>query len=299
MSRSPRIVSLLPAATEMTCGAGLRNSLVGVSHECNWPSGVEGLPRLTRSRVDSSADSGAIDEQVKALFAAGEPLYEVDVAQLVALKPTLIVTQSQCDVCAVSYASVAKAVATTPALAGCKLVALNPRTLGEVIDDVERIGAATGALDSARAFADSLRCRVAAIAALAAGRTGRRPRVLVIEWIEPLMIAGNWTPELVALAGGAYGLASAGSHSPYVTWQAVVDFAPEVLFVAPCGFNLERSEREARRLADLPHWRDLPAVRDGHVHIVDGDAYFNRPGPRLVDSLELLSNRLAQAPAGP
>jgi iron complex transport system substrate-binding protein len=293
MPRPPRIVSLLPAATEMICGAGLRDALVGVSHECNWPPGFEGLPRLTRSRIDCSADSGAIDEQVKALFAVGEPLYEVDVAQLAALEPTLIITQSQCDVCAVSYVSVAEAAASTPALAGCELLALNPRTLGEVIADVERIGAAAGALDSARAFADSLRCRVAAIAARTAGRTGPRPRVLVIEWIEPLMIAGNWTPELVALAGGAYGLASVGSHSPYVAWQAVIDFAPGVLFIAPCGFNLARSERESRRLADLPHWRDLPAVRDGQVHVVDGDAYFNRPGPRLVDSLELLSNRLA------
>ncbi len=288
----PRIVSLLPAATEMICGAGLRDALVGVSHECNWPPGVERLPRVTRSRVDSTADSRAIDEQVKALFAAGEPLYEVDAALLAELQPTLIVTQSQCDVCAVSYASVAQVVAEHPTLAATEVISLNPRSLAEVLADVERIGAAAGAAAGARRFTASLRRRIDAVRQEAASRGTQPLRTVVIEWVDPLMVAGNWTPELVELAGGDYGLAVAGGHSPTIEWQTLINYLPEVIIVAPCGFALDRSRREAESLASRPGWRSLPAVADGRVLIVDGDAYFNRPGPRLVDSLELARDAL-------
>lgn len=209
----PRIVSLLPAATEMICGAGLGEALVGVSHECNWPPGVERLPRLTRSRVDSSAGSRVIDDQVKALFAAGEPLYEVDAELLAALRPTLVVTQSQCDVCAVSYESVASAVAIHAALAGTEVIALNPRSLGDILGDIVRIGTRARRPDGAQSFAASLHERIEAVRRRAAARRGPRPRVVVIEWVDPVMVAGNWTPELVELAGSEYGMAIAGDHS--------------------------------------------------------------------------------------
>lgn len=293
-----RIVSLLPAATEMICGIGLREQLVGVSHECNWPHGLEALPRLTRSRIDSSADSAAIDEQVKRLAASGEPLYEVDADLLAALRPTLIVTQAQCDVCAVSLASVEGIVATRPELRETQVLALNPQSLAAVLDDIERIGVAAGAASAAREYADGLRERVRRVVEMAAADQSsqpRRPRVAVIEWIEPLMAAGNWTPELVELAGGDYGLAQAGRHSPYVEWWQIVEFAPEVLVIAPCGFDLERSRREAACLKRLPGWSELPAVAQGRATVIDGDAYLNRPGPRLVDSLELLHRLVAAA----
>ncbi|MBA4107963.1 MAG: cobalamin-binding protein [Pirellula sp.] len=284
-----RIVSLLPAATEMVCGIGLREQLVGVSHECNWPPGLAGLPRLTRSRIDSSADSAAIDEQVKRLGASGEAMYEVDADLLAALRPDLIVTQAQCDVCAVSLASVQGAVAARPELSHTRVLALNPRSLGEVFADIDRIGAAAGASEASRAYADALRARVEAVRATVRREPcSPRPRVAVIEWVEPLMAAGNWTPELVEIAGGDYGLATAGRHSPYVAWDEIVAFAPEALVIAPCGFDLARSEIEAERLTRLPGWRQLPAVAQKNASVIDGDAYLNRPGPRLVESLELL-----------
>jgi iron complex transport system substrate-binding protein len=294
-SHPPRIVSLFPAATEMVCGIALHSRLVGVSHECNWPPGVEELPRVTRSRIDSAAWSGAIDEQVKALVSAGEPLYEVDQELLISLRPDLIVAQSQCDVCAVSFESVAELTAERPELARSQVLALNPRSLDEVLLDIERIGAAAGAVAAAHALVASLRERIAAVRDSAAAASGRRPRVAVIEWIEPLMIAGNWTPELVKMAGGDYALANSGEASPYVSWSKLVDFAPEVVVVAPCGFNFNRSLREATQLELRPEWAALPAVAHRQVHVVDGDAHFNRPGPRLVDSLELLSRWLREA----
>lgn len=289
-----RIISLLPAATEMVCGIGLRGSLVGVSHECNWPPGLEGLPRLTRSRIDSSADSGAIDAQVKQLTASGEALYEVDAELLASLRPDLIVTQAHCDVCAVSLASVEGVVAARPELRATRVLALNPQSLDDVFADIERIGATAGQGRGAAEYAGALRGRGEAVRAKARVNEWR-PRVVVIEWVEPLMAAGNWTPELVELAGGEYGLATAGTPSPYATWHEIVAFAPDVLVIAPCGFDLARSEIEAERLTKLPGWHELPAVAQNHAFIIDGDAYLNRPGPRLVESLELLRRFIEQA----
>lgn len=286
----------------MICGIGLREQLVGVSHECNWPPGLDGLPWVTRSRIDSSADSAAIDAQVKRLAASGEAMYEVDVDLLATLRPDLIVTQAQCDVCAVSLASVQGVVASRPELHAAQVLALNPQSLAEVLEDIERIGAAAGASKAALEYADSLRVRVEAIRTAARQRPRPpRPRIVVIEWVEPLMAAGNWTPELVEIAGGDYGLATAGRHSPYVTWDEIAAFAPEVLVIAPCGFDLRRSELEAERLTHFPGWEQLPAVAQKNASVIDGDAYLNRPGPRLVESLELLHRLINRAgsPHGP
>jgi iron complex transport system substrate-binding protein len=289
-----RIVSLLPAATEMICGAGLFDRLVGVSHECNWSPEVAALPRLTRSRVDSSVGSAAIDAQVQRLASQGEALYDLDEMLLADLQPTLIVTQSQCDVCAVSHDSVVGAVAATPALERAQILSLNPRTLAEMLADIERIGAAAHAESAAQAFAEKLWERIERVRRQAAGDNRSRPRVVVIEWVEPLMVAGNWTPELAALAGGTYGLAVAGEPSRYATWDALRAFAPEVIMVAPCGFNLQRSQHESAQLDRVAAWRELPAVQRGCITVVDGDAYFNRPGPRLVDRLELLFQAICE-----
>jgi iron complex transport system substrate-binding protein len=283
-----RIVSLYPAATEIACAIGLREQLVGVSHECRRPAGIESLPRLTRGRVDSSADSRDIDAQVKSLLSTRQPLYELDEQLIDELQPDLILAQAQCEVCAVSADWVAAVVAERPTLDGTRVLALNPRSLAEVLHDIERVGAAAGATGQARRLRASLAQRVAEVqAAVTSGR--RRPRVAVIEWIEPLMIAGNWTPELIALAGGECTLTRVGEPSPYVFWTELVQFAPELVVVAPCGFGLARSRREAAQLESHAAWASLPAVQRGRVHVVDGDQHFNCPGPRLVESLELLA----------
>lgn len=198
--------------------------------------------------------------------------------------------------CAVSLASVEGMVATRPELYAAQVLALNPLSLAAVLDDIERIGVAAGAAVAAREYAEGLRERVRRVVEMAAAEqasTPGRPRVAVIEWIEPLMAAGNWTPELVDLAGGDYGLAEAGRHSPYVEWRQIREFAPEVLLIAPCGFDLERGRREAGCLERLPGWAEVPAVARGRATVIDGDAYLNRPGPRLVDSLELLHRLIA------
>lgn len=283
-----RVVSLLPSATEIAYGIGLQNQIVGISHECNWPPGVENKPRVTRSNVDSSASSGQIDQQVQTLLKAGRALYEIEVELLVSLAPEVIITQAQCDVCAISYETVLGVVKSNPALRDAQVIALNPASLDEVLSDILRIGQATDATDSAQQYREQLQQRIAA--ASNCRTVGQRaPKTLVIEWTDPLMVAGNWSPELVELAGGQYGLAKAGDPSPCVVWDDVVRFDPEVLIVAPCGFNLERSQQELEKMTKLPAWGELPAVRDGRVFAVDGDAYFNRPGPRLVDSLEMLA----------
>jgi iron complex transport system substrate-binding protein len=290
--RKPRIVSLFPAATEMVCGLGLEAQLVGVSHACHWPSSVSRLPRVTSSRVDSTAASGAIDSQVKSLLRRGESLYQIDEALLCELRPELIITQSQCDVCAVSVEAVEAVLARQPGLAQAQLLTLNPRPLGEVLLDVERIGEAAGAENAGREYSASLRGRIVAVQAAARSAAHLRPRVAVIEWLDPLMVAGNWTPEIVEMAGGDYGLATTGAPSPYIAWTEIAQYAPDLLVVAPCGFDLDRSEREAQQLQSLPGWDALPAVRRGQVQVVDGDAYFNCPGPRLVDTLEWLGRHI-------
>lgn len=291
-----RIVSLLPSATEIVCGLSLREQLVGISHECNWPTTIAHLPRLTRSKVDASASSADIDRQVQSLMKSGEALYAIDAGLLTSLAPTLILTQSQCDVCAVSYQSVLDLVANESKLAGAKVIALNPSSLVEVLADIVRIGEAAGAADAALNYRSQLQRRIDAVVAASQQRTVR-PRTLVIEWTDPLMTSGNWTPDLIAKAGGQSGLAEAGEASRYVAWPAIVDFDPEVLVVAPCGFELERSRAELRDLERLPQWNSLAAVRGDHVVAVDGDAYFNRPGPRLVDSLEMLAETIASTEA--
>jgi iron complex transport system substrate-binding protein len=240
--------------------------------------------------LDAAVTSAAIDDQVRSLLGAGEALYEIDRELVSELQPDLIITQSQCDVCAVSLPAVERLIADMPALSPTGVLALNPRSLAEVLIDVQRIGAAADAADAGKAYAEYLARRIETVRAAAANRrASRRPRVAVIEWVDPLMIAGNWTPELVRLAGGEYSLAIAGLPSPHVKWAQIVHFGPELLVIAPCGFDEARSRREARQLHALAGWEGLPAVERGQVKVVDGDAYFNCPGPRLVDALALLN----------
>jgi len=288
-----RIVSLLSSATEILFAIGAGEDVVAISHECDYPPQATKLPRATRSLVDSSRPSQEIDEQVKRLMEAGEPLYEIDRELIRRLGPDLIVTQAQCDVCAVRYQDVVDFVAAESALAATKIVALNPRYLMQIFEDVLYVGEAAGRLGAAVQFKNQLLRRYEQVIKTSARdwpQRGERPRVAVLEWTEPLMGAGNWTPELVGAAGGISLLGTKGQHSTYVGWLDIVVARPDVLIVAPCGFNLERSIVEARRLVTLPGYRDLSAVANGRAYVVDGNAYLNRSGPRIVDSLEILAH---------
>lgn len=285
-----RIVSLISSATEMLFGLGLEESIVGVSHECDYPAAANRLPRATFTNITADAPSGMIDQQVKELVAAGKPLYEIDLDLLVDLQPDLIITQAQCDVCAIRYDDVVAAVASEPKLGAAQLVALNPQSLGDVMKDIRRLGIATSQTAAAAEYVSALEARIE----LVRSRTGtlaesQRPLTACIEWIEPMMIAGNWTPELIELAGGRQTWAVAGRHSTYTAWEDVRSADPEVIIVMPCGFDLSRTLRESASLSELPGWSELSAVRAGQVFAVDGNALFNRSGPRLVDSLELLA----------
>jgi len=287
---SERIASLLAGGTEILYGLGLGERVVAVSHECDYPGEVKAKPRVTFTNITVDADSRTIDEQVKSLTAAGTPIYNIDVALLASLRPDLIVTQSQCDVCAVNYNDVLAAINTCPALRSTKVVALNPTTLEGVFEDILRVGEAARCSKTAEEYVAGLRGRVEAVRTKSAHlAAGSRPRVACIEWIEPLMIAANWMPELVEIAGGQNGLTRRGAKSAYSRWDDVAAYDPEVIVVMPCGFDLPRTIEESSILTSYPCWTNLTAVRKGRVIAMDGNAYFNRSGPRIVDSLEVLA----------
>lgn len=288
--RPQRIVSLLASSTEILYGLGLGDRVVGVSHECDFPEAVRTKPRVTRANIDASASSKIIDEQVRESTACGAPLYSIDTVLLTSLRPDLIVTQSQCDVCAVDYKDVVRTVQSIDALRATRIVSLNPTTLEAVFDDIARVGVVADCQEAAHSYVERLRNRVETVRE----KTGHvppaeRPRVLCIEWIDPVMVAANWMPDLIAVAGGRCDLSRAGDRSAHADWPAVVAFDPEVLIVMPCGFDLPRAVAESAALTTRPGWEDFAAVRERRVFAVDGNAYFNRSGPRIVDSLEILA----------
>jgi iron complex transport system substrate-binding protein len=288
-----RIASLLASGTEILFGLGLGDSVVAVSHECNFPPEANDLPRVTRALVHGDAASAGIDRQVRERLAAGQALYAVDVDRLAELQPDLIVTQAQCEVCAVHYRDVLAAVADVPAFRRTRVVALNPMSLEDVFRDILRVGAAAGVEAGAREFEQRLRRRVAAVREKCAViPRSQRPRTICVEWVEPLMVAANWMPELIEAAGGMPGITTAGSRSEVTSWEAVVRFDPQVVVIVPCGFDLARATAEAATMSSMPQWESLAASRSNRVYAADGDAYFNRSGPRLVDSLELLASML-------
>ncbi|HYC21771.1 MAG TPA: ABC transporter substrate-binding protein, partial [Candidatus Bathyarchaeia archaeon] len=251
---SPRIVSLLPSATEIVCALGLRESLVGVSHECDFPPGVVGLPVVTAPKIDARRSSAEIDRDIRRLVEEGLGVYRIDTARLRELRPDLIVTQDQCDVCAVSYGDVLRAVRE---LAGEKVevVSLRPARIADVWQDVERVGEAAGMGERGREVAGALRDRLAALERRT--RHLARPRLACLEWLDPLMAAGNWLPDLAETAGGTYTLAASGEHSRWLEWGALVDAAPDVLCIVPCGFTLAQSCRELAGLTTHAEWPQL------------------------------------------
>ena len=288
-----RIVSLLPSATEIICALGLGDRLVGISHECDFPPEVVGRPVLTAPKLDPRGTSAEIDTAVRRLVRDGLSVYRIDAETLRALHPDLIVTQEQCEVCAVSFADVQRACAEwvgTPVT----IVSLKPNRLADIFDDMIRVAAAAGCQDAGTTLVAHLQSRITAIRERAA-LAHSRPRVACIEWLDPLMAAGNWVPELVELGGGSYGLATAGTHSGTITWDTLTAYAPDVVILMPCGFRLAQTRRELPQLTARPEWRALPAVRNGRVYSVDGHTYLNRPGPRIAESAELLAGLIQPA----
>jgi iron complex transport system substrate-binding protein len=282
-----RIASLLPSATEIVCGLGLDDRLVGVSHECDFPPAIVGRPVLTQPKLDPSRTSAAIDAEVRRLVADGASVYRVKVEELERLRPELIVTQDQCDVCAVSLADVEAAVRQCLD-ASVMIVSLRPERLGDILSDIQRVADATGVPAAGRHLTAAMEARFDRLRARHA-HLHSRPRVACIEWIEPLMVAGNWVPELVALAGGRYDLVEPAAASRAITWEELIASAPDVVIVMPCGFRLPQTRAELPRLLAQPEWSQLPAVQNRRVYAVDGNAYLNRPGPRIAASAELLA----------
>ncbi|APX97949.1 ABC transporter substrate-binding protein [Natronorubrum daqingense] len=287
-----RIVTTLPSATELVAALGLEP--VGVSHECDYPPGVESIPSVTASRIDAEASSAEIDEQVLEVTGDGENedadsgVYDVDTDLLEDLEPDLIVTQGMCDVCAVDEVVVEDAVREIEA--DPEILTTDPHSVGDVLDDLERIGRATGREERARDVRAALDARVDAIRERTADLAPPdRPRVAIFDWTDPVMIAGHWSAELVEWAGGEYGLADVGERSTPREWADVRAYDPELVVVAPCGFSLEQTAENAADLTERESWETLSAVQNDRVWAMDGHHYSNRPGPRLVDTLEALA----------
>jgi len=288
--RVGRIVSLLPSATEIVCALGLEDSLVGVTHECDYPPSVVGKPVLTASRISHQRMSSAeIDHAVRSQLDGHGSIYDLNEELLRELKPELIITQELCEVCAVSYKTVRQAARAFDAEA--RVVSLEPATIGDILENIRAVGELTGASDAAEVVVGELAVRLDALAVLLT-EVERRPRTLVLEWLEPPFAPGHWVPEQVALAGGDHAFGRAGEKSLTTTAEEILEYAPEVIVLAPCGYYKDEV-LAALETARLPRgWDELPAVNDGNVWAVDATSYFSRPGPRVVEGAEILSRIL-------
>ena len=283
-----RVVSLLPSATEMVHFAGAGETLVGVTHECDYPAGVEKLPKLTSSRIDPDLSGAEIDAEVNRLVTDDESIYALDADGLERLAPDLVITQGLCDVCAVSTNLVEEAISGLQS--NPELLVLNPTSLEDVLNDSLRIGEAVGRGEEVGRHVAALRNRLDEIGQTVSDLP--RPGVGCIEWLDPPFSAGHWVPEMVRLAGGRELFARPGERSVRLTWEAVFEAAPEVLVLMPCGFDASRAAEEARALPQLPGWSDVPAVKNGRVWVVDANSFFSRPAPRLVEGVEILAHIL-------
>ena len=290
-----RILSLIASATEIVCALGFRDQLVGRSHECDFPNDVEGLPAATVPRIEVKASSREIDDQVKAVLRDTDAVdalgvYDVRLDVLRELNPTHIVTQTQCEVCAVSLRDVEAAVAKISGVEP-KIVSLQPNALDDVWGDMLRVASSFGAQERGYELVSELQERMAAINDATADLE-RRPSVAAIEWVDPMMAGGNWMPTLIEMAGGQNLFGKAGLHSPWMSFEELQAADPDVILIAPCGFDMDRTREDVPILEAKPGWDDLSAVKSGNVFIADGNQYFNRPGPRLAESLEILAEML-------
>lgn len=286
------VVSLLPSATEMLYAVGIEP--VGVSHECDYPPDVRSKPSVTSARIDSEGTSAEINESV-ARAEEGDGIYSIDTEVLDSLDPEVVVTQDVCDVCAVGDDAVRRALDEIDA--SPRLITLHSHTVDGVLDDIETVGESVGRSDAAEEVVDGLRQRLNEVRERTASLDD--VRAVVLDWLKPPMVAGHWVPELVESAGGTYPLASTGDISTVRDWEEIRDAGPEVLVAAPCGFELTQTVENFDEVAGREGWDELPAVRKGRAYAADGDAYFNRPGPRLVDTAEILACCLHPDEFGP
>ncbi len=284
-----RIVSLLPSSTEIVCALGMADQLVGRSHECDYPEMVKTLPICTAPKFDPHGSSAQINERVRAVLSEAISVYRVDEALLQSLQPDVIVTQSLCEVCAVSLSDVQQAVCTWSSAA--QIVSLEPNRLADIWADVQRVADVLGVSERGAAVVAALQARMAAIT-VQAQALAEKPTVACIEWVDPLMAGGNWMPELVERAGGVNLFGEAGQHSPWLTWDALRAADPEIIILMPCGFDMARTAQDVPLLQGLEGWAALRAVQNERIYLTDGNQYFNRPGPRLVESLEILAEIL-------
>ncbi|HEX5610018.1 MAG TPA: cobalamin-binding protein [Solirubrobacterales bacterium] len=288
-----RIASLVPSSTEMLFAIGLGESVVGVTHECDWPAAARDLPHLTATVLPAGLGAAEIDAAVKQVVGEGRALYSLDEERLAELAPDLIVTQAVCEVCAVSYEDVVAVAARLPGPP--RVLQQDPSSLAEVLEDVERLGDAAGIGERGRALRAELEARLDAVRSAVAG--AERPRVVALEWLDPPFVGGHWLPEMVELAGGEDVAGTAGAKSPEVEWEALEKLGADVVVVMPCGWYLEDSLAQA-----AAHRERLRALGAARVFAVDAASTYSRPGPRLVDGVELLGHLLhpdrVEPPAG-
>lgn len=283
-----RIISLIPSATEIVAALGLAEKLVGRSHECDYPAQVQDLPICTAANLNAKGQSREIHDRVTALLQSALSIYRLDLEQLKRLQPTHILTQAQCEVCAVSLAEVQQALGQMADLS-IQVISLQPSRLEHIWQDMEQVAATLGC--NSQPIIAQLQARITHCQQQL-GKISGHPTVACIEWTDPLMIAGNWVPELVTLAGGDPCLGTVGQHSSWLTWEQLLAADPDLIISMPCGFDLRQTTQATQALAQHPQWQQLKAVQNHQIYVTDGNQYFNRPGPRLVDSMELLAEIL-------
>jgi len=288
MNPTKRIVSFLPSATEIACALGLQESLVGITHECDYPPEIKGKPVVVRNALPiEHMSQREIDAAVAERMSKGESLYQIDEELLLQLEPDLILTQDLCQVCAPSGNEVSQVLKMLPREP--QVLWLTPKTLQEIDENIRQLGQATGRLTEALELIDSGRARLQNLAAMTE-KVSYRPRVFCMEWLDPVYASGHWVPEMVRIAGGVDALGSEGADSARISWDDVLEWRPEVLVLMPCGFNLAQVVEQSAKLSDYPGWSELPAVRENRVYAVDANSYFARPGPRVVEGTELLAH---------
>lgn len=285
-----RIVSLIASATEIVCRLGFEDRLVGRSHECDYPESIRSLPAVSAPKFKTDGSSRDIDDRVKQVLEEGLGVYRVSAEKLEELQPTHIVTQDHCQVCAVSFDDLQRAVCQVIS-SKPKIITLHPRSLDEVLEGIIAVADGLGSIEKGRTLVAELRASMAQVEKRAA-KAGERPRVAHIEWLDPLMTGGNWMPALVTMAGGLNIFGEEGERSPRLAWNDIRESDPDVIMISPCGFTIERTMMEIGSLTGREGWRDLRAVRERRAFVADGHSFFNRPGPRLVESLEILAEML-------
>ncbi|MDB5112812.1 MAG: cobalamin-binding protein [Mucilaginibacter sp.] len=282
-----KIVSLLPSATEIVCALGLEENLAGRSHECDFPETVKQLPICCEANFPDNLSSAAIDIKVKEILADALSIYTINRERIKQLAPDIVITQAQCEVCAVSLSDVEKALESYLDKEA-KIISLQPDSLDGILKDIITVANALNVIEKGNALVEELQERVDIIRHKLKF-IEHKPTVACIEWLEPMMLSGNWIPEMVDIAGGTSILTAAGKHSPYVQWQDIQLQDPEIIIVMPCGFSIERTMKEIDLILQLPGFNNLKAVKNNRLYVADGNQYFNRPGPRIVDSVEILA----------